>query len=361
MYNTFYNRLIILFTVIFLYYGYDCFASGNGERAQDNSQSSKPLRTLEFAGVTWNVKSGGPYGPGPNYWSDSPQDVWVDDQGQLHLKIVKKGNVWFCTEVYTTAFTTYGEHRFLIDGFIDRMDKNIVLGLFIYAADDAEVDIEYSKWGGGPSYKKVGGYTIQPYTIPGNNFKFESPLSSSESTQYFNWQPDSVTFGSIQGHHYNEPTDPGNYIKQWTYTGTSNPDVSRNLRTHINFWLFGGNVPTDLSVMEVVVRDLIQPLNAGIKGGNQDSYPPVSMELYQNYPNPFNAETTIGYQLFENSKVELSVFDNSGRIIQNLVNEEQSPNSYRIKFSGQAFSSGIYYFQLKTDKKIETKKMLLIR
>src|SRR5436305_806293 len=57
-------------------------------------------RTISFSGYTWAVKaSTGRVGPGPNYFSDSTNNVWVDTQGRLHLKITKVGGRWNCAEV----------------------------------------------------------------------------------------------------------------------------------------------------------------------------------------------------------------------------------------------------------------------
>ena len=58
------------------------------------------FRQIQFSGLTWNVKaSESKAGPGPNYFSDQEDDVWVDNLGRLHLRIVKKNSRWYCTEV----------------------------------------------------------------------------------------------------------------------------------------------------------------------------------------------------------------------------------------------------------------------
>ena len=57
-------------------------------------------RTFAWNGETWMVKrSTGRVGPGPNYFSDSTNNVWVDGSNRLHLKITKSGNKWQCAEV----------------------------------------------------------------------------------------------------------------------------------------------------------------------------------------------------------------------------------------------------------------------
>jgi hypothetical protein len=328
--------------------------------AAQNPGPRQTARTIWFAGVEWNVKNGGPMGPGPNYWSDSESSVWLDEQNRLHMTIRKSGNTWYCSEIYTIQFTTYGEHRFLVEGYIDRMDKNIVLGLFTYANDNAEIDIEYSKWGDA-SNSNVGSFTIQPYDRPGNNHPFASPLSSPHSTHHFDWQPSSITFASMYGHHYGEPPAPADYIEQWTYTGADNPAASENLRTHINFWLMSGRAPTDLSILEVIITDVAQPLNSSSIDYKTRIGIAAGFHLNQNYPNPFNSGTTISYLLRAPGDVELAIYNLSGQNIATVINTTQSPGKHIINWEAGSLPSGLYLCRLKSGGKQQFIKMLLTR
>lgn len=254
--------------------------------------STSGVRVIEFAGCEWFVKSG--YGgPGSNYWSDSEQSVWVDDKRRLHLKIRKMNGKWYCPEVYTQQYTGYGEHRFLIEYRVDQMDKNVVLGLFTYADDEHEIDIEFSKWGY-PNYKNIGSYTIQPYTVSGNIERFEVDFDSIRTTNFFNWQQDYVMFGSIQGHHEGLYPAPDYFIHRWIYWGDYIPKSTDNLRTHINFWLFQGKSPIDTSNLEVVITKVIQPISVNINKDEQKNKMPDEFELNQNYPNPFTEKQPYG-------------------------------------------------------------------
>ena len=99
---------------------------------------------------------------------------------------------------------------------------------------------------------------------------------------------------------------------------------------------------------------------------NQGNEIPTSYNLYQNYPNPFNPITKIKFDIPPDVKrktlnVKLIIYDVLGREIQTLVNEKLNPGSYEVTFDGSNLSSGIYFYQLKTDKYIETRKMLLIK
>ncbi len=315
-------------------------------------------RIIHFAGVDWQVKNGGPYGPGPNYWSDNKNSVWLDDQERLHLAIRKISGIWYCAEVSTVQPTSYGEHRFLVDGYIDRMDKNIVLGLFVYANDASEIDIEYSKWDY-QSRKDVGSYTVQPYSTPGNHYTFESPLDSSKTTHFFNWQPGYVLFGSMHGHYYRAPPSQNYYIAQWAYRGKDNPSDSRNLHTHINFWLNNGEAPQNLSVLEVIITDVVQPLNTGLR--EMQNKIPKKIALRQNYPNPFNPTTTIEYSIAKASKAQLSLYNVLGQKLMDLVNQRQNPGAYRVDLNGSNLPSGVYFYKLKAGSFEQTRKMLLVK
>ena len=62
------------------------------------------LRQVTFAGYTWQVKtSQTPVGPGPNLFSDRAEDVGVDYQGKLHLRIANLDGQWYSTEVVNTT------------------------------------------------------------------------------------------------------------------------------------------------------------------------------------------------------------------------------------------------------------------
>ena len=88
---------------------------------------------------------------------------------------------------------------------------------------------------------------------------------------------------------------------------------------------------------------------------------PGKMHLSQNYPNPFNGSTTIRYSISKNSLVKLQVFDLSGRIVKNLVNDFQAAGDYSLSFDTAGLASGLYLYRLTTDNLSETKRLLLIK
>jgi hypothetical protein len=92
-----------------------------------------------------------------------------------------------------------------------------------------------------------------------------------------------------------------------------------------------------------------------------DQYSPKDFQLYQNYPNPFNPITKIKYDIIKAQDVIVSVYDILGREIAILVNEQQRPGSYEVKWEASNFSSGIYFYRLNTTDYVDTKKLILLK
>ncbi len=88
---------------------------------------------------------------------------------------------------------------------------------------------------------------------------------------------------------------------------------------------------------------------------------PASFSLSQNYPNPFNSMTNIKMNILNAGVAKLTVFDLLGRKVADIVNEYLQPGTYQVQFDASDLTSGIYFYQLKTDNFTETKKLLFIK
>ena len=86
-----------------------------------------------------------------------------------------------------------------------------------------------------------------------------------------------------------------------------------------------------------------------------------NFQLSQNYPNPFNPKTKIRFIIPQRSNVTLSVFTINGEKVIDLVKGELVNGSYEYEFDGSNLSSGIYFYQLKADNFIQTKKLMLLK
>ncbi|MBS1493072.1 MAG: T9SS type A sorting domain-containing protein [Bacteroidetes bacterium] len=88
---------------------------------------------------------------------------------------------------------------------------------------------------------------------------------------------------------------------------------------------------------------------------------PRSYLLHQNYPNPFNPSTKISYDLPESGNVSVKIFNINGKEIAEIVNEYQAAGKYEAYFDGKNLSSGIYFYVLRSNDFVSTKKMMLVK
>jgi photosystem II stability/assembly factor-like uncharacterized protein len=88
---------------------------------------------------------------------------------------------------------------------------------------------------------------------------------------------------------------------------------------------------------------------------------PTKYKLNQNYPNPFNPTTIINYSIPNRENVTIKIFDTLGGEIVTLVNEIKIPGEYEVEFDASKFSSGVYFYSLKTAEYFKVRKMILLR
>lgn len=88
---------------------------------------------------------------------------------------------------------------------------------------------------------------------------------------------------------------------------------------------------------------------------------PMKYELTQNYPNPFNPSTNIKFTIPEAGLVKLSVFNLLGQEIKTLVDEQRQPGTYTQKFDATELNSGVYFYELRVNDFIQTKKMQFLK
>ena len=116
-------------------------------------------------------------------------------------------------------------------------------------------------------------------------------------------------------------------------------------------------IPSTFKAMLVQYRDL-----SGLAVEPNETKIVTEFALHQNYPNPFNPTTIIGYQLSAVSEVELSVYNLIGQKVATLVSDKQNAGSHQVEWDASGFASGIYFYQLQTDRGfVQTRKLMFIK
>jgi hypothetical protein len=86
-----------------------------------------------------------------------------------------------------------------------------------------------------------------------------------------------------------------------------------------------------------------------------------------NFPNPFNPTTTIEFSIQNDSQIELVIFNTKGQKVKTLADRQFTPGPHSIIWngedeSGKPVSSGIYFYKLQVNGKMEAmKKCLLLK
>jgi hypothetical protein len=93
---------------------------------------------------------------------------------------------------------------------------------------------------------------------------------------------------------------------------------------------------------------------------------PETFKLIQNYPNPFNPTTTLKYDLYKDSFVDITVYDMLGNVVNNLINMNQTSGSKSTKWDatnnqGERVSAGVYLYKIEAGEFRQTKKMVLLK
>ena len=88
---------------------------------------------------------------------------------------------------------------------------------------------------------------------------------------------------------------------------------------------------------------------------------PDEYALKQNYPNPFNPTTQIQYELPKAGEVNITVYNTLGVEVMEVEKGFRSAGIHKVSFTGSDLPSGIYFYQLKVNSIVKTRKMSLIK
>jgi len=87
----------------------------------------------------------------------------------------------------------------------------------------------------------------------------------------------------------------------------------------------------------------------------------ITKQNLQIYPNPFQKKCCIKYSLPQKTKVNISIYDVTGRLVKEIINEEQNFGIYNRTFDVRNLSQGVYFFRLNTENYTDTKKVIFIK
>lgn len=107
------------------------------------------------------------------------------------------------------------------------------------------------------------------------------------------------------------------------------------------------------------IKLFVKKTGAGATGIEEIISSVRSPVLLKNYPNPFNSSTVISWDMPVNGKAELSVYNQKGQLVKCLNNCSLKKGVHSVVFEADGLDSGIYFYQLKINGKIENSANML--
>ena len=227
----------------------DCYTSALGIPEQLKKQAVASLtvlrpdpnqRQIEFSGETWVVKKSiGQVGPDGNYFCDTNDNVRVDEQGRLHLRVTFRNGRWCASEIISKRSVSYG--RYVVEmGTPSNLDVNVVFGAFTWAARDnktREIDFEYWRDTTGTNAQFA---VQQPLVV--KRFSLPNTVPASHAIL---WTPSTLQFESRAG---------GNIAQQWLFDGNRPVPDSDRINFRLNLWLRRAAAPANGQEVEVIIN-----------------------------------------------------------------------------------------------------------
>lgn len=220
-----------------------------------------------------------------------------------------------------------------------------------------------------------------------------NPTSNDTYTAYFTGTPSKANFNfgfdQVVGQpikmHWTDNVNPNVTYQIWrTYKGdpvgpTEIATVQRGVQTYTDYdYTFTGTYTDKLLYYDVreyysVEGTTSDPAWEAVYGSGGGITPKASVSpdsimsgeikdySLACYPNPFNPSTTINFQLPKDGFVALKVYDIVGNEVKILVNGYRTAGNYSVNFDASNLSSGIYFYQIKTNNYFAVKKMMLLK
>lgn len=147
---------------------------------------------------------------------------------------------------------------------------------------------------------------------------------------------------------------------EWTLMLESSVELTVRNASGVRFFLNDGDKAIELTDGKTLA------LNSGTYKISSSALP-SEFALRQAVPNPFNAATEIAFELPVEARVNIEIFDISGRKVRQLADGEFNPGIHRKVWDGRTdnggdLPTGIYFYRLMTDSGFsQTRRMVLVK
>jgi len=186
-------------------------------------------KSLRFGGYAWQIRDQS-YEPGGSRNDYDPANAWVDRMDRLHLRIAGEPGQWKSAEVNLTRSLGYGTYCFVLRE-VSHLEPAAVFTMTTRDENSpwSEMDIELSRWGE-PEARNAQ-FVIQPYHIPANTIRFETPPGIV--TFMMRWEPGRASFRAFRGEASRWNLNP---VREHIFT--SGVPAPGHESVHLNLYVF---------------------------------------------------------------------------------------------------------------------------
>jgi len=231
---------------------------------------------------------------------------------------------------------------------------------------DGTSDFLFKSIDNGLTWSSYGGniYQANILTLVGNNLYAGAGTVLLKSTDNgMNWI---IVPGLPTGYYYLNLKAYGDYLFCVQLTGIyfQHKDSTNwhNASFELIPFFMAGDIDQSYIYTETNQRTFWKrPVTDVITEISEQSEPPAPGLMLRNSPNPFNHATEIRWQTSASGFTLLKVFDSKGKEIGVLINENLAAGEHRVSFCAEGLQAGVYFYQLWSNGKVETKKMVLMK
>jgi PKD repeat protein len=231
-------------------------------------------------------------------------------------------------------------------------------GTYAHEGNSA-IDIQDNS-GVSSSFYHTSGYDVSGYSELEVEFWFIAVSMDNSSEDFWLQYYDGSTWQTVETWARSTDFDNNVFYNEVVTISSSQYNFSTNAR--LRFMCDASGDWDDVYIDEIEFRGA-----GGIaKLAGREPLVPDDFALYQNYPNPFNPTTIISFALPYSSNVELEIFNIMGQKVTTLANRAYEAGVHSIEWhgvdaNGRTVASGMYFYRLRTDRDVETRKMLLLK
>jgi len=286
---------------------------------------------------------------GPGSGSDVPNAIFVDKAGNVYVtgySDALTGN-FIDDDATTIKYSAQGTQLWAAryDGAVQRAD----------AGSAVKTDGAGNVYITGYTNVRNGAYTRKDYlTVKYNSLGVQQWEARYTGLINSTDLPVAIVLSSFGGSLLNSILSFGTsmYVTGWSSaTGTGTDYATVKYTQPFSFF--------NLFVQAPVVT------SAGKASNTLEQVDSKTKHQLSNYPNPFGSTTQIVYGLPYNCRVTIKIYDEQGKQVSTLVDEEKTAGVYNKVFDASRYAKGVYYYQMTTQSSIgsfvEAKKMMVLK